>query len=233
MFSRRNTSCSKSPTLRYQARHASDSEFHRMSLSHIFSGAIMFYTIRLNQEGGITNSKYMFHTTKAENALNLIILRNEISFPYMLYEGHGCMYGGLYVTDTYLDVDYGVWSHCGESKISNFEMKLSVRNLSIVLIHYGGYSADRIILDIEFRLLYYWFILPVNAKDPRNETMTIRVPKRISHKMPKLFLESNVLKLRKIRHLYIKLDIDVNSQVQMRFDVNMIDYNESCVSCIL
>ena len=48
---------------------------------------------------------------------------------------------------TVLDSEPGVWSHSGENNITNPEIKLPVKTFSIMLIHYGGYLANRIILD--------------------------------------------------------------------------------------
>ena len=75
------------------------------------------------------------------------------TFPHMLYEGHSCIYGGLYLTFPMYSTDptdpQSEFSRC---TTSNNYLEVNINqgtNIALVIIYYSGYSAEKLIFDIQ------------------------------------------------------------------------------------
>ena len=96
----------------------------------------------------------------------------------MMYEGNSCMYGGIYLIRKSSLEDSELLSHYTSNKRMNLMINVPVNNLLIVIIHYRGYSAHRII----FKATYQRSIgngVPVDLKITHigNKTATLKTLK--------------------------------------------------------
>ena len=158
--------------------------------------------------------------------MKLTIKIARISFPYMMYEGNSCMYGGIYLIRTSSE-DSGLLSHCTPSRTSNLEIIVPVNNLLIIIIHYSSYSAHR----ITFEAMYERFdkrsvpvdlmIINIRQKTATVKTLNFGVGFRI------LTLQSYLLNLRKIQYFKIILQFDYFVK-HLKFNPEDAD---SCIYC--
>ena len=78
--------------------------------------------------------KYLyFHSNSIQSELE--ILDSNVIFPYMLYKGKSCMYGGIYIVQTLSSNDTEILSICSQSTGYINTILYDLRNVSIVIIH--------------------------------------------------------------------------------------------------
>ena len=101
-------------------------------------------------------SKYVFYDDLDQfcnfEICDLTIEDASISYPYMLYEGSSCMYGGIYIIR---NVPIGSFSEimslCTQNKPTNFQIVLNnLEETCIVVIHYSEYSKPQIVFKASF-----------------------------------------------------------------------------------
>ena len=93
--------------------------------------------LQIRDSFSIGTYKYIyFQSAKFRGSLE--IWDRNVSFPFMLYEGSGCLYGGIYIVQTLLSIESEIISLC--NPVSNSEryriLINDLRNVSVV-IHYS------------------------------------------------------------------------------------------------
>ena len=145
--------CSEVPRSYYHAVRAKDEDFTSLiglNISDYFTYFKLRLQINDTQNSGTT--KYMFNNTAPIYSHNLgvqiefAIRVNNISFPYKLYEGYSCMYGGIYIINSSSSSQSEVLSHCTPISTMN-KLIIPRQDFSVVIIHYSEYSSHIIFLD--------------------------------------------------------------------------------------
>ena len=137
------------------------------------------------------------------------------------------MYGGLYLIRKSKLEDSELLSYCTPTKTRNLEIFDQEDNLLIIIIHYSGYSAHRIIFEATFEKLF----VNVESLHPMTTTInnkTATVTKVIFHTLDSmLILQSNLLNLRQIHYFRIILQFDY-TVIHLRFNP---EEGDSCIYC--
>ena len=150
-----------------------------------------------------------------------------ISFPYMMYEGNSCMYGGIYLIRKSRLEDSEVLSHCTPTKTKNLEIFDGGDNLLIIIIHYSGYSAHRIIFEATFEKLFA-NVDPLRLMTTTINNKTATVTNLIFHTLDSMvILQSNLLNLRQIHYFRIIFQFDYTVK-HLRFNP---EEGDSCIYC--
>ena len=224
--SRSDVPCNQIPTLRYHTIRARQEDFQEIRYS--MHKEILLIDDRISKG----TSKYIYNLSRTyidypfDMSLSLTVGKIKIGFPYMLFEGHGCIYGGLYIIETLSTGDTELWSHCDQSEIIDLNLNMPARQLVILLFHYSGYSADEISFKSSLRVYQYDEILPVNLIDMQNQTVTIDFS--ASSDVYKLYIQSYLVNMRHVRYFHINIDLGDNV-IDIEFNVHGLD--DSCVFC--
>ena len=248
-FSRSDHSCSNDRVshLQYHAMYAREEDFNTINDDYLdpppgFPMISIYWNrlLRLNIAESVGTTKYIASlsnplTSTALTDMKLTIKMAHISFPYMMYEGNSCMYGGIYVIRKLPLEDFELLSHCTSSKTSNLEISVPVNYpvdyLLIIIIHYSGYSAHRIIFEATLEPLFRSTVpedLMITNIEEKNKTATLT--NVIFYAIDTiLILRSHLLNLRKIHYFKIILEFDYEAVVKhLRFNP---EEGDSCVYC--
>ena len=128
--------CTKVPYLRY----------HSMGARHVHHVDLWDgYNLVINRKG---TTKYIYyHHQDTQHYIHFHATWRTLDFPSMLYEGHSCMYGGVYILKTLSSKDVELFSLCTPSPINSERksyMELNdLHNVSFVIIHYSEYTSKR------------------------------------------------------------------------------------------
>ena len=245
LFSRSNSDCSKAPSLHYHAMTANITQLYKNEASCSSSGVSVvcsnILTIKIEKiAAGRGTSKFIYstytaHTYTAEGfwkqSIALDIKQMDISFPYMLYEGKSCMYGGVYIIDTSSSDDGNeIISLCDNR--TKFFFSIQAWRVSILIIHYEKYAPARINFHAEIVFpRTYELVLPRDAITIQDDTMTVTastfIP--INHM---ILIKSYLIDIRKIQYIQINVKHIVGIEMQdVEFSVYMPDNTEHCVYC--
>ena len=211
-FSRADLACTQASHLQYHAVHTRKSRgSSEINAFYSTNGYLHLWTITLDKSDSRGTNSYIkdFHN---EVPSRLSLHEMHVSFPYMLYEGGSCMYGGIYIIETFPSRESEILSHCTSfsSKILQ-TLEFDVRNFSIglLLVHYSGYSREKIYFFASFSVredylfLQYEPILPLNLTGIEDETAKIN----ITSLTPQLILlQSYILNLRTIQYFHISFE---------------------------
>ena len=216
--------CLNIPQLNYQAVRAKQDEFKVITRK---IGSIS-YTLQLNERVNKGSTKYIYNYYPSKvfggyrYQTKLIIRLMRISFPYMLYEGNSCIYGGAYilqnaqVQDTFSSNLSEAFSLCArigwmrnerDRKIQDSKDIILGSHFAIIIIHYKEYSTSTIIFEAAVRELLYqtWSCAP-DIATANNKSITITLPYLDLYDLiheSELYLQSMLLNLRNIQYVYI------------------------------
>ena len=205
-FSRAN-GCNKIPYLRYHSMRARD-----IIEQVIKPGSYLPLAINASDHG-IGTTKYIYDHRRESVGATLILEQVVFAFPYMLYEGSSCMYGGMYIVKTLESKDFELVSLCTPNSQQYYIEINELTNTFLVIIHYSEYSFKRLqyIVDI---LCYYWDdtgsasdnrveLTFINQKYHSEDTISITLPTH--HRPAVYYMKSYLLKLRKVHYINISL----------------------------
>ena len=218
------------PRLHYHALRAKDEDFTPIIRSLGFVGLRDFelsMQIFKTQKSGTT--KYTYNNTEhlyyynSDVQVEFNISVTNISFPYMLYEGYSCMYGGIYILKTSSLDESEILSHCVPSATRN-KIIIPRGDFAIVIIHYSEYSSPMIILSATIAKIFD-STFPVNLTVSGNKSAETKILS-LQGADKVLYLQSILLKLRKLQHIYI--NIQSNEVTKIRFAT---ERSGDCIYC--
>ena len=197
--------CAKTPHLQYHAMRARNHQVKH--LVHITTQPKWGEVLQIHESASKGTTKYVYLHHANITAMMQIFERN-ISFPYMLYEGNSCLYGGVYIVQTSSSKDSEILSLCTPVKYHKiFSVMIEdLSNVSVVIIHYREYSTDRIEFHARYsRLLWNYNKLSFNSTYVEEKTLRITVPTLI-YNVYRILIHSFDLNLRKMQHVNITFD---------------------------
>ena len=207
-ISRADNVCTNIPHLLYHTMRAGHDQVK--NLTHI-GGAIetIVSRVQLHKRDSFSKGTYKyiyFHGAKFRGSLE--IWDSNVSFPFMLYEGSSCLYGGIYIVQTLLSMESEIISLCTPvSNSKRYRILIDdLRNVSVVIIHYSEYSTENIAFYARYRYKFYWHLIyDLNMK---HETIEFTVPIFPSNfaQDVKFFISSHRLNLRNIRYINITFE---------------------------
>ena len=185
------------------------------------------HPLEINNPKSIGTTKYIYYYDlpfKKRSDCMIRVIKTDISFPYMLTEGNGCMYGGVYIGQYGSNKlgQYGsdMLSLCTSSFNVNKRM-IAVHGSVVIIIHYSEYSTERMLFYAEhsdFTSSYNNVVPSYPKVTNKEDTLSIR-----SRKVGRVYLHSSLFRLRKIHYI----NISVNHHVNMKFDGQ---YGSPCVN---
>ena len=141
----------------------------------------------------------------------------------MLYDGHSCMYGGIYilknshVTDEFSsNVSEALSLRAPSNSINNEEIVLGT-HFAIIIIHYKEYSMS----TITFKAIIEQLLppaLPVNLSATDNKSINVTILDFISSKEYKLYLHSIIPDLRNLQFIFIIFQREQNIKTNLTFN---------------
>ena len=219
------------PQFHYHATSAEEGEFNSIDSAQVacantnirntYCKYPLHVRLRINETVNRGPTKYMYkHKPFPERDLILRALVTvnmmSVSFPYMIYEGHSCMYGGVYVIETLSSDVSEIFTHCNQSSTMNGEELDFNINIVKIVIHYIEYSGPTITIDVEIKDVHTRPRWPVNLKHSDTKSVNITLDHMFLEYT--LILKSILLDLRSIQYIYItfekemiidKIDVDV------------------------
>ena len=121
--------------------------------------------------------------------------------------------------------DSELLSHCTPIKTRNLEIFDRGDNLLIIIIHYSGYSAHRIIFEVTIEKLFAK-VEPLHLMTTTINNKTATVTNLIFHTLDSMvILQSNLLNLRQIYYFRIILQFDYTVKY-LRFNP---EEGDSCI----
>ena len=199
--------------LNYHAVRAKQEEFKLITTISSIRGFTLQINDRVNKERSTKHTYYSYSNNRMWQT-ELIIKMMRISFPYMLYEGHSCIYGGIYVLqntqvqDTFSSNVSEALSLCAQNnRIINKQIFLG-GHYAIIIIHYTEYSASTIIFEATVRDIFHMkWPWPADKTTASNKSITVTLPYIDLDALRPigcvLHLQSVLLNLRNIQYLYI------------------------------
>ena len=207
-ISRADNVCTNIPHLLYHTMRAGDDQVK--NLTHI-GGAIetIVSRVQLHKRDSFSKGTYKyiyFHRAKFRGSLE--IWDSNVSFPFMLYEGSSCLYGGIFIVQTLLSMESEIISLC--TPVSNSERYRilidDLRNVSVVIIHYSEYSTEKIAFYARYQYKFYWHLIyDLNMKDETIEFTVPTFPNSFAGD-GKFFISSHQLNLRNIHYINITFE---------------------------
>ena len=242
-FSRSDHSYSndKVSHLKYHARYAKEEDFNKIDFLELDTPPCSNLGIqpsssllRLDIVESVGTTKYIaifspISTLVYQTDIYINIKMAHISFPYMMYEGNSCMYGGIYLIRKSSLEDSELLSYCTPNKTGNLEFIVPGNDFLIIIIHYRGYSAHRIVFEARFELLFgRTFPVDLMITSIRNKTAAVtNMNFGVSHGV--LYFQSNLLNLRKISYVKIILQFEYTVKY-LRF---YPEEGDSCIYCTI
>ena len=232
-ISRADNACANAPHLHYHTMRAADDQVK--NLTHVVGSPeekiLSGEHLRIHGSSHKGTNKYIyFHHANFKGILE--IFDRNVSFPFMLYEGRSCMYGGIYVVQTLSSMESEIVSLCTavsdnffSNNNGNFRILIDdLRNVSVVIIHYSEYSTESIALDARYHYATYKFLyktdwLLEDHLNMKGETIDISVPTVTNNvaEATMMFLTSYRLNLRKIQ--YINITLEEKNLIKLLFNV--------------
>ena len=210
-FSRPND-CTKVPYLRY----------HSVGARHVHHLDVHWRTDIPLDINRIGTTKYIYYHQDTEHYVEFVKLYENypmfLTFPSMLYEGHSCMYGGVYIVKTLLSKDVELFLLCTSSTIysEGYDIKVSdLYNISLLVIHYSEYSSKRLTFIAYYAKNSFHDMYDVDILELRELTLVNQQylnETTIDFTVPTLplyahvFIKSYLLKLRKVQYINISFD---------------------------
>ena len=235
-FSRAEKACVKVPHLQYHAMRAKDyhakyrtyrgTEIYKVRTHgkkwiRTYQSADILQIIERDSRG---TTKYVV-SYPTSITMGFCVQGMTNSFPYMLYEGTSCMYGGIYIVRTISSKDNEILSVC--TPISHAKQAERVindaRNVSIVLIHYSEYSAQGFIVNIRYARPVHDVPFPQTYTNEESVSMTIRT---LTHPNNEIYFRSYLFNLRIIQYININLN---NTDTLLYMEFYAI-YKTSCIN---
>ena len=237
--------CLNVPQFHYLAQRAAEGEFNSISfrlvdllnLEHGKSG--MHGRLEIDETVNRSPTKYIYNHSSLlqtfssdfrfiNNKFHSIFTVNKmsVSFPYMIYEGHSCMYGGMYMVDTLSPDVTEVLSHCDPVSLL-YGKELFLKNSTVmIIINYMEYSGPTIIFEAEIKYIFsIGPLMPVNRNIRDSKSVNITVHE---HKGTELYLYSILFDLRNIEYIHVTVI------GEWKKDVRFTPWNsDSCTYCTL
>ena len=229
-FSRTDNTRRNVPLLQYHTMRARADQVK--NLVHITNKHRLPLQIHDSYSRGTTKYIY-FHDASNTGALE--IWHRNVSFPYMLYEGNSCMYGDIYIIQTSSSGDSEILSLCTALVIDGYSKQTilieDLRNVSIVIIHYGEYSTERIRFYAYYQRQYHFYV-PLSKTYTKEKIVKLTVPNliKIAGIIPAAVIKSYQLNLREIQ--YINITLEKQDIIELYFNV-LLDTNVYEHSCCI
>ena len=145
--------CPHVPGVSYQTKNSSKGDFYSFDFRRVTLNQAepVVQFIENKAAAGTFKYGYFFRYHEAGYVGFMLIIRAlKTGNEYMLYEGVGCMYGGLYIV-IFSSIKR---SRCIQSvESTDFRIRLP-RPSSIILIHYSSYTDDTIIFRAYYKIIY-------------------------------------------------------------------------------
>ena len=234
--------CLNVPEVNYHAVRAKQDEF-KLITNKFFSR--IEFTLQINETVNKGSMKYIYNHHSHDVIMwqtRLIIKMMRISFPYILYEGRSCIYGGIYIlqnTNVHDAFSSGVsesLSLCVQNNRINSEEIILGDQFAIIIIYYKEYSASTIIFEVAikagFPTTWPW---PADIGTADNKSINITLPYIDLNTDGNVFrpfgyelhLQSRLLNLRNIQYVYITFHKQ-NIPTVIRFNPWN---NDRCIYC--
>ena len=227
--SRGDNVCSKAPRLHYHSVHARDDQVE--NLVHVTTTPRLLDRLQLDETERRGTNKYVyFH--HANVRAHLLIYYWNISFPYMLYEGISCMYGGIYIVRTLLSKDSEILALCTKPIHDGVNYPTheihDLRNVSVIIIHYSEYSTQRILFSAMYDDMLFMRLtpLPFNQAHMKDKTIKITIP-TLTYYFDEVLINSFQLNLRNIQYI----NVTTNNRDMIFLDFHHA-YSDTLFSCI-
>ena len=220
MITRLDPECPQVPSVSYQAKISSTDDFYNINRTDVKQYLV---ELKVNKADNTGTSRYRYNIREYYYAFMLIIRTMNVGGPFMLFEGFGCMYGGLYIVNVFENTV--TWSHCSKSTESTDFRHVLTIDSSLVLIHYGGYSGNIIHFLAYYEInLHLMYRLPSTTIEGDTATIPVRPAQR-----KLLMVQSFMMNLRHVRHINIKVKMGNTQKLSVEFTV--FGGSKSCVYC--
>ena len=231
-FSVSDSGCLNVPKFHYRATYAKDEKFNSIGRSYeIMDGwNLRVRKLQISETVSSGTHKYRYEHFENINPNNyftsLTINKMSISFPYMMYEGYSCMYGGIYI-ELFSTQSPEILSHCDPTSTVYREGFFFNRQriIIIIIIHYMEYSGPTIIFEAEIKDIYGDLMLPLDKKFDDNKGVNITLP----HNHDKYTFYLQPMLHRNIKNIYITFETE-HIRAEVKFDTWNSD---SCIYCTL
>ena len=214
-FSRLDRGCGKVPHLHYQAKH----DINVTYLDETKSGRLQLH--ESDMKGTV---KYMFYVHEVAE----LKIRDNTKplFPWMLYEGVSCIYGGIYIVKALSSQDSEILSHCkvrGGLTGVNYPYH-NLRNVFVVAILYSGYTSEKITFHFTYLICMPATGLYCDMQDIITPSLTdfedgmLRITKQnLTTQSDQIYLDTYLLNLREIQSVDIHLEINTVTEVCLKY----------------
>ena len=231
-FSVSDIGCLNVPKFHYRATIAEDKEFNNITWSdEIIDGWYLgVRKLQINETVNKGTDKYRYKYVDPDWYLtSLTINKMTISFPYMMYEGYSCMYGGIYIElDLWGTLLPEVLSHCDPSSTVYREGFFYSSQIVIIIIHYMEYSGPTIIFEAEINECFT-FIRPLVLKFDDNKSVNLTVPHVDKYTFDKNTFYLQSLFHRNKKHIYVTFEAE-HIRAEVKFNPLQSDL---CIYCTL
>ena len=165
---------------------------------------------------------HFFH----DSGFILIIKALKTCNEYMLYEGVGCVYGGLYIVISYSSNKKR--SPCIQS-VGSTDFRIQLKSYSsIILIHYSSYSTYDTII---FRAYYKEKWAAASTYPVRSiikgDTACVFVQRSTS--ITERYVQPFWMDLRRVR--YVDIKVKLRSSEKLSYEFTASGSSESCIQC--
>ena len=249
-FSAIGIGCSNAPQFDYHAQRAEEEEFNsigfrsvdRLRLEDEQTG--IHIRLEINEAVNRSPTKYIYNLSSLlfqQSFINDFHFRNNdfysiftvnkmsVSFPYMIYEDHSCMYGGMYMVDTLSPDVTEVLSHCDPVSLLYGKELFFKNSIVMIIINYMEYSGPTIIFEAEIK---YIFLIKSSMHVNLNQ-VAIRDSKRVNitvheYERSKWYFHSLLFDPGNIEYIHVTIKGAVSK------DVRFNPWNsDSCIYCTL
>ena len=212
-FSREDDIYTNGHRLYYRAIRARDHQIKKLGKIKEYHSKY-YINLHIDEAHSKGTTKYIFyHTRKSLRKWRLLVYIIPISFPYMLIEGNGCMYGGVYIVQTTSSKDSEIPSFC--TPIIE-RVSIELRNIAVMIVHYREYSSEKIKFHALCYKSYLYRYMDLNQKRKDN-ILHITLPNFMIYKNRidvKGIIHPFLLKLKKIQYINISCDALLNIEFE-------------------
>ena len=230
----------------YHAQRAEEEEFNSIgfrSVDRLEDGTGIHVRLEIHETVNRSPTKYIYSLNSLlrqqslihdfhlrDNELYSIFTVNKmsVSLPYIIYEGHSCMYGGMYIVDAQSPNVTEVLSHCDPVSLLYGKELFLKNSIVMIIINYMEYSGLTIVFEAEIKYSFLFkagIPADLNIRDSTSKSVNITVHEC---ERSKWYLHSILFDLSNIEYIHVTIKGAVSK------DVRFTPWNSDlCIYCTL